>query len=273
MKVILSRKGFDSVSGGWPSPIMPDGTMLSLPIPDESETSFPTYSDLVWGGEEYGKLLGQLTSRDFTGRRCHVDPDLGQARREEILGWKPAFGQWGGAQGTLRNAGVDKGDLFLFFGWFRSVEERSGGYGYVMGRKEAPWGLCGDVHAVFGYLQVGKVLTAQEEIGGYAWHPHASPTYRKRPNNTLYLPAETLSFAEDLPGYGTLDFREDRVLTMEGRSRSVWKDLSFLRPEGLVHAHRRNTAANGGICYRGQWQELVFEGTPAMMEWVRGILA
>jgi len=36
MKVILSRKGFDSGYGGFPSPVLPDGTMLSLPIPVSS---------------------------------------------------------------------------------------------------------------------------------------------------------------------------------------------------------------------------------------------
>ncbi len=35
MKVILSRKGMDSTSGGIASPILPDGTLLSLPIPDK----------------------------------------------------------------------------------------------------------------------------------------------------------------------------------------------------------------------------------------------
>ena len=35
MKVILSRKGFDSSNGGCPSPILPDGTLLSLPIPTD----------------------------------------------------------------------------------------------------------------------------------------------------------------------------------------------------------------------------------------------
>ena len=31
MKIILSRKGFDSANGGGPSPIFPDGRLLSLP--------------------------------------------------------------------------------------------------------------------------------------------------------------------------------------------------------------------------------------------------
>lgn len=34
MKVVLSRKGMDSAAGGIPSPILPDGTLLSFPIPD-----------------------------------------------------------------------------------------------------------------------------------------------------------------------------------------------------------------------------------------------
>lgn len=32
MKVILSRKGFDSTYGGYPSLILPDGELISLPI-------------------------------------------------------------------------------------------------------------------------------------------------------------------------------------------------------------------------------------------------
>ena len=45
MKVILSRKGFDSSNGGCPSPILPDGTLLSLPIPTDDRDK---YEDLSW---------------------------------------------------------------------------------------------------------------------------------------------------------------------------------------------------------------------------------
>jgi hypothetical protein len=37
MRIILSRKGFDTEYGQMPSPIMPDGTLLSLPIPAKDE--------------------------------------------------------------------------------------------------------------------------------------------------------------------------------------------------------------------------------------------
>ena len=35
MKIILSRKGFGASYGGKLSPIFPDGTLYSLPIPDD----------------------------------------------------------------------------------------------------------------------------------------------------------------------------------------------------------------------------------------------
>ena len=34
MKIVLGRKGFDSGWGGNPSPILPEGRLVSLPIPD-----------------------------------------------------------------------------------------------------------------------------------------------------------------------------------------------------------------------------------------------
>jgi hypothetical protein len=54
MKVILSRKGFDSEYGGIPSPIMPDGTLLSLPIPYEQDII--KYTDLTFQGKHILKL-------------------------------------------------------------------------------------------------------------------------------------------------------------------------------------------------------------------------
>ena len=37
MKIILSRKGFDSANGGIVSPIMEDETLISFPIPSEDD--------------------------------------------------------------------------------------------------------------------------------------------------------------------------------------------------------------------------------------------
>jgi len=55
MLVIISRKGFDSSSGGVPSPIFPDGKMLSLPTPDKDP--------FTW----CHKILVSLTESMFMG--------------------------------------------------------------------------------------------------------------------------------------------------------------------------------------------------------------
>ena len=54
MKIILSRKGFDSSNGGCPSPILPDGTLLSMPIPSNDRD---TYETLSCRGVNYADLL------------------------------------------------------------------------------------------------------------------------------------------------------------------------------------------------------------------------
>lgn len=57
MKLILSRKGFDSAAGKCPSPII-DGRPLSLPIPASGSLS-TTYADLG---------LGSIVERITRGR-------------------------------------------------------------------------------------------------------------------------------------------------------------------------------------------------------------
>ena len=61
MKVILSRKGFDSCAGGSASPIIDGKTLLSLPIPDkymtENDKQKIRYSDLKYNGINYRDLI------------------------------------------------------------------------------------------------------------------------------------------------------------------------------------------------------------------------
>ena len=130
MKVILSRKGFDGSNGGMPSLIMPNGDMISMPIPSPGDAD--AYDDLRYGGKSYRHILRELRG-SFRARKCHLDPDLEQLRRvKRIRGWKPAFGQIGAAASHLENAiGISPGDLFLFFGNFHCVEEHVGRYRYV----------------------------------------------------------------------------------------------------------------------------------------------
>ena len=268
MKVILSRKGFDSSNGGCPSPILPDGTLLSLPIPSEDSDS---YDGLAYKDMNYADILKQLRpGKTYT--HCHVDPDIRpNLRSRDVDGWAPAFGQIDAAQGLLANAGVEPGDLFLFFGWFRPIESSETGYCFRK-RNTGDYFSWADMHVIYGYMQVENVLTDPAEICKYAWHPHATASRLKNRTNALYLPSEHLSWSSNLPGYGTLDYRKDRVLTMEGKKRGTWNPLPFLMPE-QVYGNKKNSARDGGLYYAGIWQELVINESDDLLEWVKGLLS
>ena len=73
-KLILSRKGFDSGSGGCPSPIFPDGTMFSLPIPSADEE---TFEDLQHADINIAEVVTGITNGRMSGLNLvHLDPDL-----------------------------------------------------------------------------------------------------------------------------------------------------------------------------------------------------
>src|SRR5690554_1987029 len=157
MKLILSRKGFDSSAGGVPSPIFPDGRMVALPIPDAASTI--RYRDIAHDGASLGDLVGQLTRGKVTPEDgAHLGPDLIPDMLPRMPGWRPLFGQAGQAQGHLRNQGVGPGDLFLFFGLFRRVEPHDGAWRWAPDSRPC--------HVVWGWLQVGSVVAVDEARSG-----------------------------------------------------------------------------------------------------------
>ncbi len=142
MKLILSRKGFDSSAGGVPSPIFPDGRMVSLPIPDKK--SVVTYGEIQYEGGSIGPLVEELTGgRILSKYRAHIDPDIARDSLPRQRGWRPIFGQTGQAQGHLRKSDVGVGDLFLFFGLFRCVERRNGIYRWAANSQPCHVMCCG----------------------------------------------------------------------------------------------------------------------------------
>jgi hypothetical protein len=131
MKLILSRKGFDSSAGRVPSPILPDGRLISLPIPDKS--SVIKYHDMTFNGYNLGDTAFHLTKgrvrRDY---RAHLDPDLrADSLPHRHPKWKPVFGQMGAAQSHLEKQIISVGDIFLFFGLFRQTEQHPDGLLYI----------------------------------------------------------------------------------------------------------------------------------------------
>ena len=196
MKLIFSRKGFDSATGGKPSPIFPDGTMVSLPIPYPE--SVLAYRDI--GGNHLasiGQLVWDLANIRQTDR-AHLDPDLSVASLRRREGWRPLFGQVGMSQRHLQNNEVGEGDVFLFFGLFRKVIKTSKGWQYD--RNSRP------MHVIFGWLQIQEQVAVSNWPTDKPWaldHPHFHETFRKKHShslNVVYVATERLS----LPGLDRL---------------------------------------------------------------------
>lgn len=197
MKFVLSRKGADSQFGGKPSPVLPDGTMLSLPIPEQNTAGVMFDSN---------RKFEDLALRGFSGLSgyCHLDPDIRKELYKSVPeNWVPCFGQCDAAQTHLSNNEIGAGDVFLFFGLFQKVDAN---FNYT----GKPF------HALWGYMQVDKVISDPEEIKEYSWHPHAQKRYQDKSvtNNTLYVGSEFLSFGEGkLPGYGVFNWDDRLALT------------------------------------------------------------
>ncbi|MCX7865309.1 MAG: hypothetical protein N2423_09805 [Novosphingobium sp.] len=159
MKIVFSRKGFDSRFGGAPSPII-NGRPLSLPIPG-SNGEITTYAD-----RGLARIVEKATQGRLTGASaCHDDPMFAHGHC-----W---LGQVGAAQGHLLNQRVRPGDVFLFFGLF--ADPQTGAWH----------------HRIFGYMRV--LATGSPDVIARArhWvepprpHPHFSGTWQR--NNAIWF--------------------------------------------------------------------------------------
>ena len=252
-RIVFSRKGFDTASGGGPSPVV-DGRPVSLPIPAGRYPGGRSYRDLAGNRP----ALVAALSRHGTGN-CHLDPDIDRdALSDRPRGWRGAFGQVGAAQGHLRNQGVGPGDLFLFFGLFRHAEPAGQGWRWT----GTPY------HALFGWLRVGAVLTG-EAIGTHGWlasHPHAAPGWPA--SNAIYLAADTagLDGCEGTAGAGV--FARGYRLTAPDGPCSLWAVPPWL--ERTRMSYRTGDGfwpAPGRMNAHGQWQEAVAPANDEAVAW------
>lgn len=244
MRIIFSRKGFDSANGGVASPIFPDGRLCSLPVPSTGDRT--RFEDIWFGKNNLGYLVEDLTfnrgsgrSRVKKNRGCHLDPDLRHGALARKRGWLPAFGQAGAAATHLREKGVGRDDMFLFFGWFRRVIIRDGRFRY---QPESP-----NEHVIFGWLQVGDIYTPLPSAAKLPeWaesHPHVSysdfPFYALMgyvQRNSIYVAKKRLDLpglSAKLPGAGVFKkYHECPRLTWPGKSRGQWRLPSWMHPFG-----------------------------------------
>lgn len=238
MRIVLSRKGFDSTAGGRPSPIV-NGRPISLPIPTRHKST-TTYADLG---------LGELVEQATRGRIgatsiCHDDPMFTDGHC-----W---FGQCAAAQGHLRGQGVGAGDVFLFFGLFRDAvtDERH--------------------HRIFGYMRVTCHGTPDEVRASPLWrppsrpHPHWAGSWDR--NNTIYH------------GPGALARSATRRLrlTCENGPLNRWTVPSWLRRTGLTyHDKPERWIGTDGLESAKRGQEFVSHigGDPDARAWLAAIIA
>jgi len=277
---VLSRKGFDSSFGGAASPIMPDGSLWSMPIPSEKDAL--RYKHVHAEEVDLGSVVSALTKGRITGsNRVHLDPDLWEGARPRSLGWLPAFGQAGSAQAHLENQGVGIGDLFLFFGWFQQTVITEGCLAFKPGSP--------DLHVLFGWLQVGEIYKPTAKPGSSPdWaqhHPHVEGASVREANNTLYVATQQLQLPGlhvDLPGGGVFrQFSPELQLTEEGAKRSLWRLPSCFYPdEGelplsyhskLSRWHRDEDGVLLDSVARGQEFVLDCVQYPDAVEWAHGL--
>jgi hypothetical protein len=266
MKVILSRKGFDSSNGGIPSPIMEDGQLIPFPIPS---CDLDRYDDLYYKDDSYQKLVSDLKYKG--GATCHVDPDLTlNNRKKEIKGWCPVFGQINSSSMYLQSSvGVAEGDLFLFFGNYHFVEKSGEKYRFV--KKTDDFYKDRDIQLIWGYLQVGKIITKKEDFLKYSWHPHANEERICNPSNVMFVAREKLSFNENMSGAGVFKYDEKRVLTAKGCNKATWIKNIVYDVNSVVGNRKNSCATDSGIYYAGIWQELGLKETKECEDWAKSL--
>ncbi|MCD4677330.1 MAG: hypothetical protein K8S18_15255 [Desulfobacula sp.] len=241
MKIIFSRKGFDSESGGKPSPILDGVTPWSLPIPSRNKIKLqnglkrPQYGDITIKGINLGDLVENLTNNKIPRTmETHLDPDLDRGSLKRDKNWRPIFGQSGRAESILRKYDVGAGDIFLFFGTFKYVERSFNKYKFKKN--------CKDMHLIFGWLQIESKRSARKAIEKLSWaknHPHLIRNHRDpsaAKNDTVYISTEKLKIGDidtGLPGGGVFKKYNSKLRlssTDPNHTKSKWELPKWFYP-------------------------------------------
>ena len=248
MKFILSRKGFDSQFGGHPSPVLPDGTMLSFPLPEVDSQMLAQDT-----GCRYCEL--NLSGFPINGCFCHLDPDIRPELHKNLPdNWCAVLGQCGAAAKHLLNEKVDTGDIFLFFGLFQHWNRHDGFIGKPF-------------HAIWGYMQIDKVINLKDDPGAvrtYSWHPHTKPCLNdnrvEHASNMLFTATDHLNIMPDVAGYGVFKFASKLQLTLQDNDLVThwnyaslpWVDMANSKPNMTYHTEDSLQADYFQAAYRGQ---------------------
>lgn len=238
MKIIFSRKGFDSAAGGGASPIV-GGRPVSLPIPSGGY-SVTTYADLGLGDLAHSASRGRVKPGDF----CHHDPMF--PNDGTCL-----FGQCSAAQTHLVNQGVGIGDIFLFFGLFRAEETGE------------------PHHRIFAYQRIEEIVDLvkcgedrRTQLAALS-HPHAIGMHAK--NDVIYV-GQGRTAVSALPALR---------LTVPDGPPSLWQRPDWLKRGGLSYHDRKDRwLSNSRLRSVARGQEFVADigRRTAPREWLEQVL-
>lgn len=282
MRVILSRKGYDSSFGSITSLVLHKRNntdeIIMLPIPCDNDTAI--YNDLKLSEDKnfFEKLIKLPGYEKLKNKKCHADPNLVDffCDKESNGGFVGSIGPHNTAYSHLRNQGVtvgddlkDKdGDLFIFYGVFREAHENGDG--------SISLDDCKKRHMMFGYLQIGEDIS-NENIKKYTeehkWmknQPHSNLDKYKDNSNHIFVAREKLSFAPELNGYGMFNFSKDNqllYLTKNGSERLTDWHVEGLKNRKISWNAGRCFDENGDIQVAKRGQEFVLEGIDEAEKW------
>lgn len=291
MKLVLSRKGFDSGSGGCLSPYNHEtGEYIWCPIPEKVNsysnqvryTDIPVKKDYLSGlkgsnlSEVYKSLKGtdrvklrknEYVSIDDRDLFAHFDPMLGlppwiEANDKLKIG--KGFGQFNAAP-HLENHNVNEGSIFLFFGGFQSTSHRK---------------ISG--HYIYGWLKIKKRIETYKEckeiIEQYnlEHHPHITEAaFKRNQKNYIFLPDQWLFDDLKIPGCGYFTTLNDSLLLSNNKesNKATWK-LPIFFYQNLTQVHQKTWEhIQEGFCTvrTGIGQEFVTQLSEKGEKWLRDL--
>ena len=289
MRLVLSRKGFDSGSGGCLSPYNHNtGQYIWFPIPEKvnSYSNKIRYKNILVKNEYLSGLKGSNLSevyKNYKGtnrvklRRneyasidnnelfAHFDPMLGippliEENEKWIIG--KGFGQFNAAP-QLENHDVNKGSIFLFFGGFQSTANTK---------------ISG--HYIYVWLKVKKRIETYEECKeileqyNLNHHPHITEAaFNRNQKNYIFLPEQWLYEDLNIPGCGYFSTLNDHLLLSSNKesNKATWK-LPNLFYKNLTQVHQKTwEKTKDGFCTvkTGIGQEFITELSKQGEEWLR----
>ncbi|MCM3584988.1 hypothetical protein M3182_04405 [Mesobacillus maritimus] len=289
MKLVLSRKGFDSGSGGCFSPYDHDsGKYIWIPIPEKvrSYSNHIRYSDIKLRNEYISGLKGSNLSEVYKNVKgshyvnlrkkeyaaiddhelfAHFDPMLGippwMVESQNCKVGK-GFGQYN-ASPILGNHNVHEGSIFLFFGGFQSTSNKK---------------ISG--HYIYGWLKVKKRIETYKEcteiLEQYDLHHHPHITeaaFNRNQKNYIFLPDEWLFEDLGVPGCGYFTTLNNNLLLSNNKTsnKATWKlPIFFYQNLSQVHQKTWNNTHDGYCTVKtGIGQEFVTELSEKVEEWLR----